>query len=89
MLTGLLRLRPQLLVIDAKLLRDPKTRGARLEPTNVVPRKGHDHRCAYAGKSIRGQMIEDQADLHILGLHPARRLDRLGHRELRQQIRLG
>ena len=29
----------------------------------VVPRKGHDHRCAYAGRSIKGQVIEDQADL--------------------------
>ena len=29
---------------------------------NIVPRKGPDHHCAYAGKSIKGQVIKDQAD---------------------------
>ena len=29
----------------------------------IVPKKGHDDRCAHAGKSIRGQVLEDQADL--------------------------
>ena len=57
MLTGLLRCDQ----CDAKLW--SQNQGRTAGTYYVVPRKGHDHRCAYAGKSIKSQMIEDQADL--------------------------
>ena len=57
MLTGLLRCDQ----CDAKLW--SQNQGRTAGTYYVVPRKGHDHRCAYAGKSIKGQMIEDQASL--------------------------
>ena len=57
MLTGLLRCDQ----CDAKLW--SQNQGRTAGTYYVVPRKGHDHRCAYAGKSIKGQVIEDQASL--------------------------
>ena len=57
MLIGLLRCDQ----CDAKLW--SQNQGRTAGTYYVVPRKGHDHRCAYAGKSIKGQVIEDQADL--------------------------
>ena len=57
MLTGLLRCDQ----CDAKLW--SQNQGRTAGTYYVVPRKGHDHRCAYAGKSIKSQVIEDQASL--------------------------
>ena len=57
MLTGLLRCDQ----CDDKLW--SQNQGRTAGTYYVVPRKGHDHRCAYAGKSIKGQVIEDQASL--------------------------
>ena len=57
MLIGLLRCDQ----CDAKLW--SQNQGRTQGTYYVVPRKVHDHRCTYAGKSIKGQVIEDQADL--------------------------